>query len=94
MPDTQYSSEPPAGLLAADESPHGPTRPTTQELFREVHGRAARGDDLDDIVREVLTPADVDEDVRSALWLLAWLRCDRPALPAPKLAHLTRLPAG
>ena len=94
MPDTPYSSEVPAGLLAADEDPRGPTRPTTQELFREMRARAACGDDLDEVVREVLEPADVDEDVRSALWLLAWLRCDGAAQLAPKLAHLTRLPGG
>ena len=94
MPDTPYPFDAPAGLLADDGGPRGATRPTTQERLCEMRARAACGDDLDEVVREVLEPADVDEDVRSALWLLAWLRCDGAAQPAPKLARLTRLPGG
>ena len=93
MPDSRGSSEAPVGLRA-DAERRGRTHPTTRELVDAVRARAACGDSLGEVVRDVLEPAEVNDDVRSALWLMAWVRCESAARPARQLEHLTGVPAG
>ena len=93
MPDTRWTSEAPAGVRT-DTGPHARTLPTTGQLVDAVRAHAACGGSLDEVVRDVVQPAGVDDEVRSALWLIAWVRCDRTARPPPRLARLTDVPAG
>lgn len=59
-----------------------------------MRARTECGDALGDVVRDVLEPAVVDDDIRAALWLTAWVRCDRAARPGPQLERLTGVPGG
>jgi hypothetical protein len=47
-------------------------------LLRAIEQRADAGESLEAIDAEVVSPAPVDEDRRSALWLYAWSRLEAP----------------
>ena len=49
------------------------------ELHRRIHQAALDGADLDDIERTIIEPAPLPEEERSALWLYAQVRVERPS---------------
>ncbi len=62
--------------------PPGPADP----LRSEVAALADAGASLPDIEREVVRPAALDEDRRSALWLYAWHHVEADAVARPRAA--------
>ncbi len=62
-----------------------PPRPA-DPLRCEVAALADAGASLPDIDRDVVRPATLDEDRRSALWLYAWHHLEADAVARPRAA--------
>lgn len=48
------------------------------ELHRRIHQAAQAGTDLEDIERTIIDAAPLSEEEKSALWLYAHVRVERP----------------
>lgn len=49
------------------------------ELHRRIHQAALDGTDLEDIERTIIDAAPLSEEEKSALWLYAHVRVERPS---------------
>lgn len=66
-------------------------------MISHVHGQIVQalraGQDIDDIEQDIIEPADLAEDEKSALWLYAQVLSEHPRIlgsPARELAPLGR----
>lgn len=63
-----------------------PPAPSPDPLRRTVAALAGAGATLPDIDRDVVAPAALDEEGRSALWLYAWHALEADEVARPRIA--------
>jgi hypothetical protein len=56
-----------------------------RQLRAAIAARLERGDTLDTVERQLIAPARLSDEQRSALWLYAWSLPKRPAASEPRL---------